>query len=388
MHNLPPLALYVHFPWCVRKCPYCDFNSHPLAADGDLPEQAYITQLLADLAADVAWAGTRPLHSIFMGGGTPSLISGAGITRLLQGIAALLPLTSDTEITLEANPGTLDTENFFAYRQAGVNRLSIGVQSFQAEKLKALGRIHDPAAAHTAAALAQQAGFTRINLDLMHGLPGQSVADAMADLSTAIKLGVEHISWYQLTLEPKTEFARRPPALPEEEVLAGIESAGLALLATAGYQRYEVSAYAQPGAMAKHNLNYWQFGDYLGIGAGAMGKLSFLDAAGNLNLYRTSKPSQPRLYQQTSATALRQQQAVPPAQRTGEFMLNALRLQQGFPLALFGARTGLPLSSIASELAQLQAEGLVVQQQLQGDTWLVLTPLGQRFLDTLVSRFL
>ena len=272
-HTLPPLSLYVHIPWCVRKCPYCDFNSH--AQRGELPERAYVDALLRDLDAELQHIRPqRALVSIFIGGGTPSLFSPSAIARLINGIVARIPLAPHAEITLEANPGTVDEAHFQGFREAGVNRLSIGVQSFDASMLQRLGRIHDPAQAEAAIAIAQATGFERINVDLMHGLPTQTAAGAALDLQTALATGVTHVSWYQLTIEANTVFHNAPPQLPDEDTLAQIEDAGMSALHTAGFERYEVSAWSARDAASVHNLNYWQFGDYIGVGAGAHGKLS------------------------------------------------------------------------------------------------------------------
>ena len=275
MLRLPPLSLYVHLPWCVRKCPYCDFNSHQSADEP--PFEAYVDALLDDLVVDLPWAQGRECQTIFIGGGTPSLFPGAAIKRLLAGVRERLPLSADAEITLEANPGSAEAARFADYREAGVNRLSIGVQSFDDRSLAALGRIHDASAAVHAVSAARAAGFSNINLDLMHGLPGQDAAAAARDLATAIAQDVPHLSWYQLTIEPNTVFHSRPPALPVEDELAGIQQLGEEHLARAGFRQYEVSAYAKPGHACRHNLNYWRFGDYLGIGAGAHGKITLPD---------------------------------------------------------------------------------------------------------------
>ena len=377
MMETPPLSLYVHFPWCVRKCPYCDFNSHP--AKGPLPETAYVAQLLRDLDHDVALVGNRSLETIFIGGGTPSLISGRSIAALLDGIRGRIAVVPDAEITLEANPGAIDAENFANYRAAGVNRLSIGAQSFNADQLKTLGRIHTPGDSERAVAIANEAGFDRINLDLMHGLPRQTVADAIADLHCAIALGVSHISWYQLTIEPRTEFAARPPQLPDEDSLAAIEGAGLAVLAAAGLRRYEVSAFSRAGQEARHNLNYWMFGDYLGIGAGAHGKISF---PARDSVIRTRKPLAPARYLAASSTELRTEAVVTADALPGEFLLNALRLIDGVTESLFNARTGCESATIDELWRHQQMHGLMRSDRLG------VTPLGLRHLDTVVSDFL
>lgn len=377
MMDLPPLSLYVHFPWCAKKCPYCDFNSHP--AKGPIPEAQYIEQLLRDLECDRQLAGERSISTIFFGGGTPSMMSGAGVAALVSGIGERVDVASDAEITLEANPGAIDERNFAAYRAAGINRLSIGAQSFDAAQLATLGRIHSPGDIERAVRTASAAGFVRINLDLMHGLPGQQVADAVADLRSAIALGVTHVSWYQLTIEARTEFALRPPQLPDEETLGEIEAAGLALLHECGFMRYEISAFCRPGDAARHNLNYWTFGDYIGIGAGAHGKLSFPERD---EVIRTNKPLAPARYLGTPAHDLRSVAGVSAEARPGEFLLNALRLIEGVDATLFGARTGCPIAAIESSWTEQQRRGLARTDKLG------LTPLGLRHLDTVVSEFL
>ncbi|MEC9482594.1 MAG: radical SAM family heme chaperone HemW, partial [Halomonas sp.] len=296
MNQLPPLSLYVHVPWCVRKCPYCDFNSHGVGRSAELPEDGYLTALLADLDADLALAGQRELTSVFIGGGTPSLMSADFYGRFFAALNERLALSRDCEITLEANPGTVEQRRFAGYREAGINRLSIGVQSFQPAQLEALGRIHSGTEAERAVTSARCAGFDNINLDLMHGLPGQDVAQAIDDLEQALALSPEHLSWYQLTLEPNTEFHSQPPRLPEDDTLWDIQDAGHQRLEQAGYNRYEISAYARPGRRSRHNLNYWRFGDYLGIGAGAHGKLSRPGASGTLDIERRWKSRQPDAY--------------------------------------------------------------------------------------------
>lgn len=275
MLNLPPLSLYIHIPWCVQKCPYCDFNSHALK--GEVPHDDYVAHLLADLDADLPLAGGRPLHSIFIGGGTPSLLSAEAMQQLLDGVRARLSLPAEAEITMEANPGTVEADRFSGYQRAGINRISIGVQSFSPDKLTRLGRIHGPEEAKRAARLAAGLGLRSFNLDLMHGLPEQSLDEALDDLRQAIALNPPHLSWYQLTIEPNTLFGSRPPVLPDDDALWDIFEQGHRLLSDAGYQQYETSAYAKPGYQCQHNLNYWRFGDYLGIGCGAHGKITFAD---------------------------------------------------------------------------------------------------------------
>ena len=335
--SLPPLSLYVHLPWCVRKCPYCDFNSYE--ARGELPDLQYVDALLRDLHTELPFAQGREIETIFLGGGTPSLFSGAAIRRLLEGLRAEAHLAPDVEITLEANPGAVDTERFAAFREAGVNRLSIGIQSFRDAQLHALGRVHDSAEAEGAVATARAAGFTNFNLDLMYGLPGDDAEGAVADLERAIALAPAHVSWYQLTLEPNTAFERRPPALPEDDLVARIEERGRAVLAAHGYERYEISAYAQPGRRCLHNSNYWQFGDYLGLGAGAHGKVTILSAG---EIARRAKTRNPRTYLQRagSAEATSEERVAKPNQAALEFLMNALRLLDGTAIEIFEARTG------------------------------------------------
>jgi putative oxygen-independent coproporphyrinogen III oxidase len=377
MMQTPPLSLYVHFPWCVRKCPYCDFNSHP--AKGDLPEAAYLDQLLRDLERDLEYTPHRTIETIFIGGGTPSLISGRTIAALLDGVRDRTDIAHNAEVTLEANPGAVDQANFAAYRAAGVNRLSIGAQSFNSAQLSALGRIHDPDQIELAVTAAKAAGFERFNLDLMHGLPDQTVDDAVCDLQRALSLGASHVSWYQLTIEPRTEFAQRPPRLPDEDALGAIESAGLAMLSSSGLQRYEVSAFARDGEAARHNLNYWTFGDYLGIGAGAHGKITFAERNA---IVRTGKPLAPSRYLAADATELRTEEVIAGDARPGEFLLNALRLIDGVDSQLFEPRTGCSLSAIDATWETLVARGLVRADRL------AVTELGLRYLDSVVSEFI
>ncbi|MXS21071.1 radical SAM family heme chaperone HemW [Pseudomonas oryzihabitans] len=375
---LPPLALYVHIPWCVRKCPYCDFNSH--AAGPTLPETEYVDALLADLDQDLIHVHGRPLTSIFFGGGTPSLFSAEALGRLLDGVARRLSLAPDIEITLEANPGTFEQAKFVAYRGLGINRLSIGIQSFQDAKLKALGRIHGRDEAIRAADRARAAGFDNFNLDLMHGLPEQSVADALGDLDQAIALAPTHLSWYQLTMEPNTVFWSQPPELPEDDTLWDIQEAGQARLAAAGYQQYETSAYAQPGRQARHNLNYWGFGDFLGIGAGAHAKLSAPDGT----LLRTWKTRLPKDYLDPAKAFQAGAKALAPADLPFDFMMNALRLVDGVPAAWYPQRTGQSLDSLAPALTAARQAGLLAEdaQRLRP------TARGQLFLNDLLQSFL
>ncbi|MEO4048605.1 radical SAM family heme chaperone HemW [Pseudomonas sp. CAU 1711] len=376
--ELPPLAAYIHIPWCVRKCPYCDFNSH--AAGPSLPEEEYVDALLADLDQDLDHVHGRTLTSIFFGGGTPSLFSAKALGRLLEGVERRVPFAGDIEITLEANPGTFEQAKFKDYRGLGINRLSIGVQSFQQTKLQALGRIHNGDEAIRAADMARAAGFDNFNLDLMHGLPEQSVEDALFDLRTAIAQGPTHLSWYQLTMEPNTVFWSQPPQLPEDDLLWDIQEAGQALLAAEGYAQYEVSAYAQAGRQARHNLNYWTFGDFLGIGAGAHAKLSAPDG----RIVRTWKTRLPKDYLDPGKAFQAGERVLDAAELPFEFLMNVLRLTGGVPAALFEQRTGLPLQSLAA--ARQQAEA---RQLLQRDPQrLAATREGQLFLNDLLQHFL
>lgn len=376
-----PLAVYVHLPWCVRKCPYCDFNSHPQR--GALPVAPYVDALLADLDHDLALAGARPVQAVFFGGGTPSLFPPEAIARVLQGLAARLPLAADAEVTLEANPGTVEHGPFAGYRAAGVNRLSFGVQSFDDGCLQRLGRIHTAGEAERAVKAAQDAGFTEINLDLMYALPGQTLAMAVDDVERALALQPGHLSHYQLTLEPNTLFALRPPpGLPDPDLAWDMQEACQARLAAAGLAQYEVSAYAQPGRACRHNLNYWRFGDYLGLGAGAHAKLTLADG----RVLRRWKQRHPAAYlaQAGGAAAIGGDEVLDPARLAFDFMLNALRLRDGVPLALFGARTGLPVDAIAAPLAQARARGWLEPDP----AWLRTTDLGWRFLNDVLGLFL
>ncbi len=375
---LPPLALYIHIPWCVRKCPYCDFNSH--AAGPTLPEDEYVDALLADLDLDQQHVHDRPLTSIFFGGGTPSLFSDRALGRLLEGVERSIAFAPDIEITLEANPGTFEQAKFKGYRSLGINRLSIGVQSFQQDKLKALGRIHNGDEAIRAADMARAAGFDNFNLDLMHGLPEQSIEDALFDLRTAISQGPTHLSWYQLTMEPNTVFWSQPPVLPEDDLLWDIQEAGQALLAAEGYAQYEVSAYAQPGKQARHNLNYWTFGDFLGIGAGAHAKLSTRDG----RILRTWKTRLPKDYLDPAKAYQAGERVLDAEELPFEFLMNVLRLSDGAPAELFSQRTGLPLQQLEQARREAERQGLLQAD----DTRLVATAKGQLFLNDLLQQFL
>lgn len=374
--SLPPLALYVHIPWCVQKCPYCDFNSHKSPAQ--LPEDAYISALLNDLQADLPLASKRPLSSIFIGGGTPSLFSAAALERLLNGIKAVTRWQADIEITLEANPGTFEQARFAAYRSLGINRLSMGVQSFNDAQLKKLGRIHSGTEAIRAVDIARQAGFDNLNLDLMHGLVQQTPRQALADLQQAMALAPEHLSWYQLTIEPNTAFWSQPPELPEDECLWDIQQAGQQLLREQGFAQYEISAYARNGHQARHNLNYWQFGDYLGIGAGAHGKITQPD--GSILRYR--KTRQPDAY--LTSQHRTGENWLEDAELPFEFVMNALRLTAGVPAHLFSLHTGLPLSALQPGWQHAQERGLMLPDVHRLGT----TERGALFLNDCLQIFL
>jgi putative oxygen-independent coproporphyrinogen III oxidase len=377
--TLPPLSLYIHVPWCVRKCPYCDFNSHQ--KQGELPEAEYIAALLQDLQQDSAYIQGRALHSIFIGGGTPSLFSAASYEKLLAAIQKVVPFGDEIEITLEANPGTFEQEKFSAYRSAGINRLSIGIQSYNDTHLKRLGRIHGGAEVQRAAEIAHKAGFANFNLDLMFGLPAQTTAEACADLSTAIACAPSHLSWYQLTIEPNTEFFSRPPALPHDDAIAEIQESGITLMNDHGYARYEVSAYSKPGRQARHNLNYWEFGDYLGIGAGAHGKATL---ASNGAIVRTRKTRMPAHYLDPAREFIAQTNIVAKEELPLEFMLNALRLPGGVPARYFVERAGLPFAALQPAIARLQQRGLLADDPSR----LQPTPLGLQHLNDLLLEFM
>jgi putative oxygen-independent coproporphyrinogen III oxidase len=375
---LPPLALYVHLPWCIRKCPYCDFNSHE--ARGEMPEVAYVDALMRDLEFALPSIWGRKVISVFIGGGTPSLFGAAAIDRLLAGIRARVPLLPDAEVTLEANPGTFERQKFADFFAAGVNRLSLGVQSFDSAQLRALGRVHDADEARRAAEAALMI-FGNVNLDLMYALPGQTVAAARADLAAALSFAPPHLSFYQLTLEPNTLFHRHPPPLPDEDTAADIEDAVHATLGEAGYEHYETSAHAKPGRRCAHNRNYWQFGDYLGIGAGAHSKLSFSG-----RIVRQVRYRQPKQYlvQAVAGAPILEEAAVARDDVGFEFMLNALRLTDGVPASLFAERTGFPLSLVARPLEAAVGRGL-----LDADPAVLRpTALGRRFLNDLQALFL
>ena len=371
-----PLSLYVHIPWCVQKCPYCDFNSHQ--AKSSIDEDHYVDQLIKDLAEQAEYIHDRSITSIFFGGGTPSLFSDKSIGRFLEEAEKQLDFLSDIEITLEANPGTADANYFLGYRSAGVNRLSIGIQSLNDEKLKALGRIHSAKDAIAAVEMARKAGFDNMNLDMMHALPNQSVSEALDDLSKLIELGPEHISWYQLTLEPNTLFYQNPPALPSDDVIAEMMDAGQALLTASGYKQYEVSAYAKNDRCAKHNLNYWEFGDYLAVGAGSHAKLT--DSASNI--HRITRLRSPKDYLATDNT-LSNDRVLTQEELPIEFMLNACRLNKGVSASVFEERTGLSLVDIEPMLTEAKTRGLLVEN----DAVIQPTELGHRFLNDLLAIF-
>jgi oxygen-independent coproporphyrinogen-3 oxidase len=378
---LPPLSLYIHVPWCVKKCPYCDFNSHN--SPQNIPEKAYVDALIRDLEQEVPLIWGRSVQTIFIGGGTPSLLSAEAYDRLFSAIRALLPLHHDAEITLEANPGTVEAGRFQDYRAVGINRLSIGIQSFDNDALKLLGRIHDSGQAIKAVEAAQQAGYDNFNLDLMFGLPGQDAAKARKDVDTAIALAPAHISYYQLTIEPNTLFYAQPPTLPPEDPIFDWQLASQARLAEAGYQQYETSAYARNGKRCRHNVNYWQFGDYIGIGAGAHGKIS---SAAPQQIMRRVKQKQPQAYTDTAGSdaCLLEQTQVSDDEVGFEFMLNAMRLTGGVPTPLFQQHTGVPISSIKKPLARAEELGLLEHtiERLRP------TQKGQLYLNSLIELFL
>lgn len=377
---MTPVSLYIHIPWCIRKCPYCDFNSHQKT--DVLPEQAYVERLLHDLTQDIArFPKQQPLVSIFIGGGTPSLFAAHTYAHLFEGIQRLIPFTDDIEITLEANPGTVEQGRFEDYHAIGINRLSLGIQSFQAAYLERLGRIHDEKQAHQAIEAARNAGFKRINLDLMHGLPGQTIAEGLADLQTAITHEPEHLSWYQLTIEPNTVFYKTKPVLPKEEDAMALEESGLELLQKHRYTRYEISAFCRGEGASKHNLNYWLFGDYYGIGAGAHGKLSTEHAQ---SIYRTRKHRQPSDYLDSNKTCLTELSEISLADQLFEFILNTTRLEQPIPYTLWTQRTGLSMDNLLPGLKKAEQQGLI---QCHKAHWQI-TPFGRRFTNNLQMIFL
>ena len=375
----PPLSLYVHIPWCVQKCPYCDFNSHGLKSS--LPEKEYVAHLLDDLALDAKRIGNRQIDTIFIGGGTPSLFSADAIYALLDGIEKRVNLSAHAEITMEANPGTVESGKFSGFYDAGINRMSVGIQSFQTKHLEVLGRIHDSNQARMAVQQAHAAGLPTFNLDLMHGLPDQTVENAMSELNDGIALNPYHLYWYQLTIEPNTPFYSRPPDLPDDDILWDIQQDGHQKLREAGYEQYEISAYAKPGHQCNHNLNYWRFGDYLGIGCGAHGKITD-QASGTIT--RTVKVKHPRGYMEISRPYLDSEQVVAADDLPFEFFMNRFRLVEPCPIDDFEALTGQPLSTeVNTALNDAEQQGLLVTTS---STWQV-TDKGRRYLNTLLSCF-
>ncbi|MDP2282874.1 MAG: radical SAM family heme chaperone HemW [Pseudohongiella sp.] len=393
--TLPPLSLYIHVPWCVRKCPYCDFNSHEHEGAGELPEEDYVSALLDDLQHDLAYVQQREIESIFIGGGTPSLLSAHAYDRLFNGLQKSLRFSSDIEITLEANPGTAEREKFADYYSAGINRLSLGIQSFDPQQLKNLGRIHDQHDAERAIDYARKAGFKRLNLDLMYGLQEQTPDAALADLHKAIRYAPEHLSWYQLTIEPNTAFYKHTPPLPPEDALIDMQDAGLALLQEQGLLRYEISAFAREGEASRHNLNYWRFGDYLGIGAGAHAKLT---EPHKNRILRLRKRKQPAHYLQAAKHSLSQANTnllvrypymadaspIESQDLPVEFLLNTLRLREGFTISQFESLTGLPFSGHLKQVESLQHQGLLTIE----DERIATTARGYQFLNTVLEAFL
>ena len=376
--KLPPLSLYIHIPWCVQKCPYCDFNSHGQKQQV-LPETEYVSHLLDDLTEDVKLVGNRAIHSIFIGGGTPSLFSPQAIHTLLKGVKKRVNLLADAEITMEANPGTVESQRFADYVKAGITRISIGIQSFQPEKLTALGRIHDENQALKATKLAKNIGLNSFNLDLMHGLPKQSLEDAMFDLNTAITQQPPHLSWYQLTIEPNTQFHSKPPKLPEDELLWDIQEQGDELLRQAGFEQYEISAYSQAGQQCQHNLNYWRFGDYLGVGCGAHGKITL---ANENKIIRTVKVKHPKGYMDLTRSYTSDKKVIPEKDLPFEFFMNRFRLLEPCPKSDYASYTGIPLDNATKHnLESAITRGLLVESS---DEWQV-TPLGRRYLNTLLE---
>ena len=377
MYNTVPLSLYVHIPWCVRKCPYCDFNSHEKSS---MDEPAYITALLHDLAQDKSLAQGRSISSIFFGGGTPSLFSAQSYDRLVQEIHNLITIENNAEITLEANPGTFEYQKFKDYHRAGINRLSIGVQSFETEKLATLGRIHNTTEAITAARKAREAGFDNINIDLMHGLPDQTPQQALADLNTAMELQPTHLSWYQLTIEPNTAFYSKPPILPVEETLWHIEQEGKQRIHDGGYMQYETSAYSKPNKQCQHNLNYWQFGDYMALGAGAHGKITHPESR---EVFRYQKTRLPKDYLNAENNFTSKQETIAAGDLAFEFFMNAFRLHGPVSKSFFTHRTFLPVEHIRPSMEKALKQELITETEQHWQT----TDLGNRFLNTLLQLF-
>jgi putative oxygen-independent coproporphyrinogen III oxidase len=382
LKNPPPLSLYIHIPWCVKKCPYCDFNSHE--SRQEIPEKRYVAALIADLEQSVPRVYGRKIKSVFFGGGTPSLFSAESIDEILSAVRMLTPLDYGAEITLEANPGTIDTNHFAGYKQAGVNRVSLGIQSFNADYLSALGRIHDDKQAIAAAELALKT-FERVNLDVMYGLPNQSLEHALQDAQMAVSLNPDHLSFYHLTLEPNTPFHRTPPSLPSDDMSADMQEQIEILLAENGYEHYETSAFCKPKSQARHNVNYWQFGDYLGIGAGAHSKLSYHD-----KITRETRHKHPKSFMEAveNGNAVDNTWAIERADLGFEFMMNALRLSNGFEASLFTERTGMPWEPVSMRLAEARNKMLVTIAQNAGKIIVKPSLLGQRYLNDLLGLFL
>ncbi|MBC7755290.1 MAG: oxygen-independent coproporphyrinogen III oxidase-like protein [Bdellovibrio sp.] len=383
LKNPPPLSLYIHIPWCVKKCPYCDFNSHE--SRQEIPEKRYVAALIKDLEQSVPRVYGRKIKSVFFGGGTPSLFSADSIDEILSAVRMLTPLEYGAEVTLEANPGAVDTNHFAGYKQAGVNRISLGIQSFNADYLKALGRIHDDKQALAAAELALKT-FERVNLDVMYGLPNQTLEHALQDAQMAVSLDPDHLSFYHLTLEPNTPFYRTPPSLPSDDISADMQEQIEALLQENGYEHYETSAFCKPKSQARHNLNYWQFGDYLGIGAGAHSKLSYHD-----KITRETRHKHPKVFMENAENVREQNNGavdnawvIEPADLGFEFMMNALRLTDGFDIKLFAERTGMLWQTVAMRVAEASKKGLIVQDLNR----ITPTMLGQRYLNDLLALFL
>ncbi len=374
---MSPISLYIHIPWCIRKCPYCDFNSHK--SPDTLPEEHYVQALINDLDEDLKNYPQRPISSIFIGGGTPSLLSPEAYDTLFTALRKRLHFNENIEITLEANPGTVEQGRFTAYRQLGINRLSLGIQSFSPSHLKSLGRIHDDQQAHKAIETARNAGFTRLNLDIMHGLPNQTISEGLTDLSTALAYKTEHLSWYQLTIEPNTVFYKQNPPLPSEDDAFELETQGLELLAQSGFNRYEISAFSKPDEESRHNLNYWLFGDYFGIGAGAHGKHTT-----STGIFRTHKQRQPKEYLTPAKPYLAGTEQISSADLLFEFMLNATRLERPIALELFHTTTGLDNALLLKRLIPAQEKQLI---EIKNNFWRV-TPFGRRFTNDLQALFL
>jgi putative oxygen-independent coproporphyrinogen III oxidase len=385
--SLPPLSLYIHVPWCVQKCPYCDFNSHQMKSD--LPEKEYLARLIEDFHADAAQSQQRSIQTIFIGGGTPSLMSADFYQQLLSQLNQIVPIQSDAEITLEANPGTAEAEKFKGFRRAGINRLSMGIQSFNPQHLKILGRIHDDQQAHRAIEYAIDANFDSFNLDLMHGLPEQSVEQAVNDIETALRYRPKHLSWYQLTIEPNTAFYAAPPKIPEDERLWDIQEAGLAtILQTNRLKQYEVSAYAEPGYESKHNINYWRFGDYMAIGAGAHGKITQWSESGQLMIKRFHKQRHPRAYLDLTKSLHAGQSTLTPKELPFEFFMNTLRLKSACSLADYQRFTGLEPTELMPVIDALISKGLLEARRESDELIIQTTDSGFLYLNEVLSHFI